>query len=488
MPLKYTPGVRSVALTALRRRRGLLEKDLARLAKISESMVTLYETEKEPSAEKLYELAALMDYTVEEVDGLVFALSRAARPLPQPGSPVDPSPSAVRRIREIAGRAGRAVTELLEARLIDVARTWLAEKARRRAEKLWREIEKTPPERRRALIESSGKFQTWGLAERLALESLKAASDRADRALALAELGYRAAELVVGDERFFAAVKGFALLLVANARRVANQRQRAGEDGDRALELWDAGSAEARKVLPAWRVPSLVGSLRREQGRFPEALEELTEARAIAPPEAIASILITRAVTLEHMGDVEEAIVVLQEAEPLADRGDDPRLRFIIRANRCTDLCHLDLYAEAEQLLPTVREMAVAGRRELDLLRVLWLSARIDAGFGRYLDARAGFDQVRRDFEARGMAVEYAVVSLERAVIDLQEARYAEVRALATELAWVFKAEGMHPEALAAIALFRKAVAEEEANAELARRLVRYFYRAQYDPDLRFEA
>src|SRR6266545_81253 len=133
MPLKYTPGVRSVTLTALRRRRGWTEKDLAEKAHISESMVTWYETEKEPSYEKLVELAAVMGYTAEDVDGLIFALSRTDRSLPEPGSPVDPTPSAVRRIREIAGRAGRALTELLEARLFQVARTWLVRQARRQA-------------------------------------------------------------------------------------------------------------------------------------------------------------------------------------------------------------------------------------------------------------------------------------------------------------------------------------------------------------------
>jgi transcriptional regulator with XRE-family HTH domain len=487
MPLKHIPGVRSVALTALRRRRGWTEKDLAERAGLSDSMVTYYETEQEPSWEKLIELAAVMDYDAEDVKGIVFALSRADRPVPEAGSPADPAPGAVRRIREIAGPAGRAVTELIEARLIEVARTWRVRKARRQAGKLWREIEKTPPDRRRGLIETSRKFQTWAFAERLAEESAKAASNRADLALELAELGYRVAELAPGDESFMAAVKGYALLLVANARRVANQMLRAGEDCDRALDLWNDGTPEARRILPAWRVLDLEGSLRRDQRRFPEALERLTEAKAIAPPEAVARIQVKRAVTLEHMGDVEQAIEVLREAETVADGRHDPRLPFIIKANWCTDLCHLELFAEAEQLLPKIREMAVAGRGELDLIRVVWLSGRIDAGFGRLCEARGAFDQVRRNFQTREMAYDYALATLERAELDLREGRNAEVRALAEEMRWIFKAQGIHREALAALALFRKAAAAEKATVELARRLVQFLYRAQYDHELRFE-
>lgn len=487
MPLKYTPGVLSVTLTALRRRRGLTEKDLAEQAGISDSMITYYETEKEPSREKLYELAALLGYSVEDVESIIFGLSRAGRPLPESRLPVDPTPAGIWRIREIAGRAGRALTEMMEERLIGAARTWRVDKARKRAGELWQEIQKTPAARRRALIETSRQFQTWAMAERLALESEKAASDRADRALELAELGLRVAELAPGDPGFMAAVKGFALVFLANARRVANQIPSAGTDCDRGLELWGSGALSARTVLPAWRVLDRSASVQREQRRFPEALKNLEEARSIAPPENIARILVNRAVVLEHMGDVDQAIEVLREADSLAKEGHDPELILNIRFNTAANLCHLDRYTEALSLLPEIRRLTVAGRKELNLLRVLWVSARIQAGLGEIVEARAAFDQVRRAFRDRLMAADYALATLERAVLDLQDMRYGEVRALAEEMKWIFKAEGLHREELAALALFRKAVAEEWATPGLARRMVRYLHRARYEPGLAFE-
>jgi transcriptional regulator with XRE-family HTH domain len=487
MPLKYTPGVLSVTLTALRRRRGLTEKDLAEQAGISDSMITYYETEKEPSREKLYELAALLGYSVEDVESIVFGLSRVDRPLPESRLPVDPTPAGMRQIREIAGRAGRGLTELIEKSLAEVARSWRIAKARRRAGELWQEIQKTPVARRRALIETSRKFQTWEVAERLAEESARAASDRADRALELAELGLRAAELAPGDPDFMAAVKGFALVFLANARRVANQIPAAGQDCDRGVNLWESGAPEARKILPAWRVPDLEASLRRDQRRFPEALKKLEEARALAPPQAVARILVKRAVTLEHMGEAEQAIEVLREADSSAKEEQNPELILKIRFNTAANLCHLDRYVEALSLLPEIRQLAVAGRKELNLLRVLWVSARIQAGLGEVREARAAFDQVRRAFRDRLMAADYALATLERAVLDLQDMRYGEVQALAEEMKWIFKAEGLHREELAALALFRRAVAEEWATPELARRIVQYLHRAQYDPELVFE-
>ena len=64
--------------------------------------------------------------------------------------------------------------------------------------------------------------------------------------------------------------------------------------------------------------------------------------------------------------------------------------------------------------------------------------------------------------------------------------RRAEVKSLARELAAVFEAKGVHREALAALRLFYEAAEHEEATADLARRVLRYLFRARYDQGLRF--
>jgi hypothetical protein len=76
-------------------------------------------------------------------------------------------------------------------------------------------------------------------------------------------------------------------------------------------------------------------------------------------------------------------------------------------------------------------------------------------------------------------------VSLELATLHLEEGRTRLVKELAGEMLWIFKSQNVHREALAALALFRHAALAEKAQAEWTRRLVKYLYRAQYDPGLR---
>ena len=86
------------------------------------------------------------------------------------------------------------------------------------------------------------------------------------------------------------------------------------------------------------------------------------------------------------------------------------------------------------------------------------------------------------------MAYDAALVSLELSALYLEQGRTAEVRTLASEMAWVFKAQGVHREALAALGLFCQAAKADNLSVELARRLVSYLGRARHDQELRFEA
>jgi hypothetical protein len=61
-----------------------------------------------------------------------------------------------------------------------------------------------------------------------------------------------------------------------------------------------------------------------------------------------------------------------------------------------------------------------------------------------------------------------------------------EVKILACELAVVFDSKGVHREALAALRIFQQATEQENATAELARRVLGYLFRARHDPGLRF--
>jgi hypothetical protein len=132
----------------------------------------------------------------------------------------------------------------------------------------------------------------------------------------------------------------------------------------------------------------------------------------------------------------------------------------------------LERYAEAAALLPKVRELAEQQADELSLIRVVWLEARVAAGQGRTAEAEAGLNQARRDFADHDLPYDAALASLDLAVLWLGEGRTAEVRELATEMQAIFKANGIHREALAALRLFCEAAREETATVELARRAI----------------
>ncbi|HBL28757.1 MAG TPA: hypothetical protein DD490_18130 [Acidobacteria bacterium] len=122
-----------------------------------------------------------------------------------------------------------------------------------------------------------------------------------------------------------------------------------------------------------------------------------------------------------------------------------------------------------------------------DAILLVWLRARIDAGLEKLVEAREGFNHARREYDTHKMAANYAVVSLERSVLDLKEGRYADVKELAEEIKWVFHSKGLHDEALAALRLFQTAAERETLTVDVAERMVRYMYRAQSDPKLKFE-
>ena len=87
---------------------------------------------------------------------------------------------------------------------------------------------------------------------------------------------------------------------------------------------------------------------------------------------------------------------------------------------------------------------------------------------------------------AEEQAYDYALASLDLALVLLAEGETAEVRRLAEEMLWIFKAESVHREALAALHLFCDAARCEAATVVLTESVRRYLRRAQDDPGLRF--
>jgi tetratricopeptide (TPR) repeat protein len=454
---------------------GWTEAELAQALGISPDLLSKYEKGRKPlRRERLEELLAEMDVPPEAVDACVYAYI-VAFPREAPGSPVDPSPAERRSIHRAAAVAGQKAAEATLEQLSANVRRVRAAQDRQQAGELWESLRGLTPEQRRAAVGAEPKYRTWAMAERLCAESERAASHRANRAAELAKLALSVAELAPGSEPWRSRLQGYAWAFVANARRVQGDLPGAEEAFALSDSLWQSGAASDPGVLDSSRPLDLKASLRRQNGRYGEALDLLDQALSLSPaPEAQARILLKKAATWTKGGNAGRAIETLRQAEALLSVDRDPRLSWLVRSNLALSLCKLGRYTEAEALLPAVRELALGLGNELDVLRGLWLEGRVAAGLGRREEALPALEQVRRYFTTQRIAYDAALASLEVAVLYLEAGRTGEVKRLAEEMVWIFEAQGVHEEALAALRLFCEAAGREEATDELARRVFEF--------------
>jgi transcriptional regulator with XRE-family HTH domain len=473
---KDAPPPLSLALTVLREAAGWSQKELAAAAAVSTGQLSLHEQGKKPLRRELLEaFAKAMDFLVEAVDFAVLAATvlRSPGAGEAPPSPSHPS-AAERRIADrTAGLLAGAAIALTKEAILGRIRARRVAQAEADAERQWKKLQGCTPAERRLLVERSVEYRNWALGARLGEESARAAAQSGAAALELARLAVRSAELTEGDDLWRRRLEGRARGFLANALRVDGKLRAAGAEIARARQLWEAGAAgDPCRILPEWRLPDLEASLRRDLRQFEAALELLDQAHAAAPPEAIGRILLKRAFTLEQAGDNPGAAAALSEAAPLIEAGGERRQIFAVAFNLTVNLVHCRRFDEAMGRLADLRRLAASLGNKTDATKVLWLSGRIAHGLGRQGEARAAFERARDDFAARQQGLQTAMVSLELAVLHLEEGRTAEVQALAGAMAWVFRTGGIEREALAALRLFCKAAHEERVTLEGARSLV----------------
>lgn len=347
------------------------------------------------------------------------------------------------------------------------------EEALREAEEVWAALERFPISRRRALLERAPRAsRNWALALGIGESSVRAAADKADEALELADLALFVAERIPEEESRRSRIRAFSRAWVANARRVANDQDGADEAFTQVWGFWPA-DAESDSLLPEWRLLGLEASLRRDQRRFPEALELLGRARASCGDDtaAVARILLKQEFVFDQMGDIQGALAAVAESAPFVEATGDSGLLFSFGFKTVNNLCHLHRYAEAQEMLPRVQEQAAAQNNRLNSIRVDWLSARIAAGLGRRDEAIAGLEQVQQAFTDMKLPYDAALASLDLAVLWLEAGRTAEVQVLAVGMKWIFEAKKIEPEAMASLRLFCEAAEREAATVELARRV-----------------
>jgi len=471
------PSLYGRILQYLRCMLGIERKELAfRLGWSEEGRLGRLENGKEPlSREALAAILLHFPCAPEAVDVLVAADKLIATATsPEPPSPVALTEEERWEVYRATLAAAWSLAEALAAGLAGGLRQAKAARARQEAEEAFPRLASCAPAERQALPSIYPEYRSWALAVRVAEASVEAAADDAERALELAELACSIAERVEEEPGFRLRLEGHCLGRRANAWRVANEYDRAEEDFTRAWELWRAGSDADPLLLAEWQMLSLEASLRRAQQRFPDALDLLERAKAASGEDRAAEgrILLQREHVYEQMGDIEGALAALAEAAPAVEGCGDPRLAFLHRFKTALNLIHLRRFAEAAELWPRVVELAAGQGHRLEQLRVRWVEGRLRTGLGERLEAMAIFVAIQREFTRLRLPYDAALVSLELAVLWLEAGRTAEVRELALEMAWIFKAKKIAREALAALRLFCDAAGRDAATLELARRVL----------------
>lgn len=470
MPRALTPS--GLALKFLREAADLSQPEVEALTGVSESLLGHYERgQKRLARGRLDRLAAQIGFGPELVElalfvahGLLGALAAA------PSAPAYPS-AAERQVAErTAARVAGATLTFTRDHILRQAREARVARAHQAADKQWAVLQRSTTTERRLLIEMSVEYRNWALSVRLGEESTRAAARDVHLAIELARLALTGAQLAAGDDAWRSRLAGRARGFVANALRVQGSLRASEAELATAWREWDAGElGDPDRILPEWRLFDLEASLRRDLRQFDRALALLDRALALAPPKASGRILVKRGSVLEQAGDVAKSTVALRLAAPLVGESGDLRLRLGLEFNLGVNLCHLGHFHEAAARLPEYRKLSAGLGNQVDAAKVSWLAGRVAAGLGHRVEARTAFEQARDFFAGEEKNYDLALVSLDLAVLLLEDGDTAAVRELAAKMARIFKSEGIAREALAALHLFYDAALQEAITLDEVR-------------------
>jgi len=376
--------------------------------------------------------------------------------------------------------------------------------SRSEAPALWAELQPYRFEDKSHLIRVYRRFISWGLCELLCKESVRLTVIDAECAVQTAELAVLVADLLKEDKEEMPGgacrlyqLRGYAWAHDGNARRVLGDLRNAEESFLIADAWWEAGEASVGDVLGY--EPVILehkASLRLAQRRFADAFQALDRLVAIHSDGCRAEhqdrhlagrALIKKSLGFTELGEHEQAIVLLRDAEELVDAERDPRLLLCLRHNLLSNLTSIEEYGEATRMLPQVFALCRELGNPLDLLRLRWTEGRIAAGLGHTDSAIELFQDLRHEFAARGITYDTALVTLELTALYARKGATAMVKALSLEMAQIFQVQDIPREALAALLFFQKAAERERATAKLARDIAAFLEKLRSNPGLSFQ-
>jgi transcriptional regulator with XRE-family HTH domain len=452
-------------LQLLRIARRKTQEELGELTGLPSQIKEIENGRKTLSRSELDGLARLMEAPAGAVP---VAVGLAEATMPSADRATHPW-EATPEDRLVAERAALETGATVRRAFLDEGRAKRYAADRAEAERLWAVLAPQKPERRRLMARAKA-FRTWGMIERLCIESVREAPRDPEAARSLAELAVEVARRLPPLPGFSDRLEGYAQAHLGNALRVADYYDAADRVYALVANLWVEPAPGEACPLDVTLIPDLEASLRRDQRLFPLALALLDRAFDLATDDPTRGrILLKRGFVLEQAGDPEKAIGALFIAHRLIGEGTDPRFRFGALFNLAVNLLHLERAAEAAPLVAEVRVLAIEQRNDLDLLRVDWLSGRLAAAQGHRDAALAAIDDAACRFSERGLGYDAALAVLDLSGLLLEDGNAHEAARRVAEVRPAFQVRNIHREELASLVLFLRAVEAEAATATLAR-------------------
>ncbi|HZF11639.1 MAG TPA: hypothetical protein VFE33_22875 [Thermoanaerobaculia bacterium] len=351
----------------------------------------------------------------------------------------------------------------------------------RQAPELLAELAEHPFEEQLQIVEEQEELHIWGFCRLLLRRSREAVFADPMKAVDLADLAVRVAGHLdeVYDPNWVLDLRAQAHACLGNARRVVGEL-RSAEDAFRKAEGYLARSTSGNTRVQA-EILDLKVSLRRAQRRLDEALTLADRALRLYREEGafreFGRVILNKAKILEELGQLEDAILLLDRSSSEIDATADPRLFSYLRYNLLGCLTLAGRHEEAERLLPEVQTLFRESAQPLDRVRLLWAEAMIALGRDRKVEAEALLREVQRAFLEKEMGYDAALVSLDLAILFAQEGRTAEIKRLAVEIMPAFESREVHREAMAALLMFQQACEEERLTVQLARQIAAFLKR-----------
>lgn len=249
-----------LAVAMLRALRGWSQAELAEAAGVGTRTVSRYESGAQtPSWGTFEQIVAAVGVPILMVDGLLSWISMARSALDGgSGSGIsDPVAQATAELTHAIRQLVRSALE--ESDLLNPDRP--GEPDRRNAAELWAVLEPYPLKDQIFLVEAASEYQRWALCELICDKSLVATADQPERAVELAELAVRVAELTPGGEGWKQRTRGYALAHLAEAHRAASDLATARDLMERARILWDAGKLADPGLYDGDRMADLAARL-----------------------------------------------------------------------------------------------------------------------------------------------------------------------------------------------------------------------------------